>query len=96
MLGRLLPRDDQFFELFDQLAGHLATTAKLLDTLFSDVPHVNEHVTAIKDIEHKADLVAVHAEAKNIELAKQTKANSATIPWHPGAVRYFTEKGVAM
>ena len=46
-------------------------------------------------IEHKADLVAVHGEAKNIELAKQTKANSA-IPWHPGAVKYFTEKGVKM
>jgi predicted phosphate transport protein (TIGR00153 family) len=57
MLGRLLPRDDQFFELFDQLAGHLATTAKMLDTLFGDVAHVNEYVTAIKDIEHKADLL---------------------------------------
>ena len=57
MLGRLLPRDDLFFELFDQLAGHLATTAKMLDTLFGDVAHVNEHVKAIKDIEHKADLM---------------------------------------
>ena len=46
-------------------------------------------------IEHKDDLVAVHGEAKNIELAKQIKANSA-IPWHPGAVKYFTEKGVKM
>ncbi len=46
-------------------------------------------------IEHKDDLVAVHGEAKNIELAKQTKANSA-IPWHPGAVKYFTEKNVKM
>ena len=46
-------------------------------------------------IEHKDDLVAVHGEAKNIELAKQTKANSA-IPWHPGAVKYFVEKGVKM
>ena len=46
-------------------------------------------------IEHKAELVAVHGEAKNIELAKQTTANSA-IPWHPGAVKYFTEKGVKM
>jgi predicted phosphate transport protein (TIGR00153 family) len=59
MLGRLLPRDDQFFELFDQLAAHLATTAKLLDTLFGDVQHVNDHVKAIKDIEHKADLLTL-------------------------------------
>jgi TRAP transporter TAXI family solute receptor len=46
-------------------------------------------------IEHKADLVAVHGEAKNIEIDKQVTANSA-IPWHPGAVKYFTEKGVKM
>ena len=57
MLGRLLPRDDQFFTLFDQLAGHLATTAKILDNLFGDARHVSEHVRAIKDIEHKADLL---------------------------------------
>src|SRR5690349_4480808 len=59
MLGRLLPRDDQFFELFDQLAGHLATTANMLDKLFGDAGHVNDHVKAIKDIEHKADLLTL-------------------------------------
>lgn len=57
MLGRLLPRDDQFFELFDQLAGHLANTATMLDTLFGDPQHVVAHVKAIKDVEHKADLL---------------------------------------
>lgn len=57
MLGRLLPRDDQFFELFDQLAAHLATTAKMLDALFGDIQHMEDHVRAIKDIEHKADLL---------------------------------------
>jgi uncharacterized protein len=57
MLGRLLPRDDQFFELFDQLAAHLATTAKMLDALFGDIQHMEDHVKAIKDIEHKADLL---------------------------------------
>src|SRR4051812_37984865 len=57
MLDRLLPRDDQFFELFDQLAGHLASSAKMLDALFGDVQHVSEHVRAIKDVEHKADLL---------------------------------------
>jgi uncharacterized protein Yka (UPF0111/DUF47 family) len=57
MLGRLLPRDDEFFELFDQLAAHLATTARMLDTLFGDAAHVHDHVKAIKDVEHKADLL---------------------------------------
>ena len=46
-------------------------------------------------IEHKDDLVAVHGEAKAIELANQAPKNSP-IPWHPGATRYFTEKGVKM
>ena len=43
----------------------------------------------------KADLVAVHGEAKNFELENQVKDYSP-IPWHPGAVKYFTEKGVKM
>jgi TRAP transporter TAXI family solute receptor len=46
-------------------------------------------------IEHKADLVAVHGEAKSIDLANQIQKNSP-IPWHPGAVKYFKEKGVKM
>jgi TRAP transporter TAXI family solute receptor len=46
-------------------------------------------------IEHKADLVAVHGEAKSIDLANQGQKNSP-IPWHPGAVKYFAEKGVKM
>src|SRR5499427_3850950 len=43
----------------------------------------------------KADLVAVHAEAKNITLENQSLKNSP-IPWHPGAVKYFAEQGVKM
>jgi uncharacterized protein len=57
MLGRLIPRDDEFFELFDQLAAHLTTTARMLDTLLGDAAHVHDHVRAIKDVEHKADLL---------------------------------------
>jgi TRAP transporter TAXI family solute receptor len=43
----------------------------------------------------KADLVAVHKEALSIDYKNQLKANSP-VPWHPGAVKYFTEKGVKM
>jgi TRAP transporter TAXI family solute receptor len=46
-------------------------------------------------IEHKAELVAVHGEAKSIDLANQAPKNSP-IPWHPGATKYFSEKGVKM
>jgi uncharacterized protein len=43
----------------------------------------------------KADLVAVHGEAKNFALENQVKSYSP-IPWHPGAVKYMTEHGVKM
>src|SRR3982074_435020 len=46
-------------------------------------------------IEKKADLVAVHQEAKSFSLDNQIKSNSS-IPWHPGAVKSFAEKGVKM
>ena len=46
-------------------------------------------------MEKNPELVAVHREAQNFTLANQVPANSA-IPWHPGAVRYFKERGVKM
>jgi TRAP transporter TAXI family solute receptor len=46
-------------------------------------------------IEKRADLIAVHREAESITLENQLAKNSP-IPWHPGAVKYFTEKGLKM
>jgi predicted phosphate transport protein (TIGR00153 family) len=57
MLGRLIPRDDEFFALFNQLSAQLATSAKLLDDLFREPQRASEHCKAIKDVEHKADLL---------------------------------------
>ncbi|MDR5703691.1 MAG: TAXI family TRAP transporter solute-binding subunit [Armatimonadota bacterium] len=42
--------------------------------------------------ERKQDLVAVHKEAQNISLLRI--AGRTPIPFHPGAVRYYREKGV--
>jgi len=55
MLSRLIPRDEQFFDLFNQLAGHLKTSARLLDQLFADPSRTTELVRQIKDVEHVAD-----------------------------------------
>ena len=55
MLGRLIPRDQEFFTLFDELAGHLSTSAKLLRDLFDNPASIQEKVRAIKEVEHKAD-----------------------------------------
>jgi uncharacterized protein len=43
--------------------------------------------------ERQADLVAVHAEAKNLDLKNQYGVGSP-VPFHPGAERYFKEKGL--
>ncbi len=45
--------------------------------------------------DRKADLVAVHSEAANIDYKYQLKASSP-VPWHPGALKYFAEQGVKM
>jgi len=58
MLSRFLPRDEGFFDLFNQLAGHLVTSAKLLNDLFATDPkRAQEFCRQIKDVEHKADLL---------------------------------------
>src|SRR3981081_1236363 len=43
----------------------------------------------------KADLVAVHKEAENFDYKYQLTGNSP-VPWHPGALKYFADKGVKM
>jgi TRAP transporter TAXI family solute receptor len=43
----------------------------------------------------KADLVAVHKEAENFKLESQKNAASP-IPFHPGAIKYFAEKGIKL
>ena len=41
----------------------------------------------------REDLIAVHKEAENFKLENQ-KAAASPIPFHPGAVKYFAERGV--
>jgi len=41
----------------------------------------------------REELIRVHKEAENIKLESQ-KAESSPIPWHPGALKYFAERGV--
>lgn len=64
MLGRLIPRDQEFFSLFNELATHLATAAKLLHELFEQPAQMAERVKAIKTVEHKADQVTHEINAR--------------------------------
>ena len=43
----------------------------------------------------RADLIAVHKEAENFKLENQ-KTSASPIPFHPGAVKYFAEKGIKL
>ncbi len=45
--------------------------------------------------EKRDDLIAVHKEAANFKLESQ-KASATPIPFHPGAIKYFTEKGIKL
>ena len=43
--------------------------------------------------EKRDDLIAVHKEAEQFKLENQ-KAEASPVPFHPGAIRYFTERGL--
>ena len=45
--------------------------------------------------ERRDDLIAVHKEAANFKLENQ-KTAATPIPFHPGALKYFAEKGVKL
>jgi TRAP transporter TAXI family solute receptor len=44
-------------------------------------------------VEKQPDLVTVHKAAADIKLENQ-KPSASPVPWHPGAVKYFKEKGL--
>ena len=54
---RLIPRDQEFFNMFAELAARLTSTARLLHELFSDPAQVGPKVAAIKKLEHEADQI---------------------------------------
>ena len=45
--------------------------------------------------EKRDDLIAAHKEATNLRLDGQKQA-ATPIPYHPGAARYFAERGIKL
>jgi uncharacterized protein len=67
---------------------------------------VNNLLVAHKDMDEKTayaivktffdkrdELIRSHKEAENIKLESQ-KTEASSIPWHPGAIKYFAERGI--
>ncbi len=54
---RLLPRDENFFDLFEQQAGHIVTASRVLEELTLDYPSAQVKVEQIRDLEHAGDAV---------------------------------------
>ena len=52
---RLIPRDEQFFDMFAELAKRITRSAELLRELFQDPARMRETEQRIKDVEHEAD-----------------------------------------
>jgi predicted phosphate transport protein (TIGR00153 family) len=52
---RLIPRDEGFFDLFNELSKRLVTSAGLLRELFTHPERLDELQATIKEVEHEAD-----------------------------------------
>ena len=63
---RLIPRDERFFDMFQELAVRITTSVTLLHDLFSEPHRLVEFEARIKDVEHEADDL-VHEVNKRID-----------------------------
>jgi uncharacterized protein len=61
---RLIPRDEGFFVLFNELAKRLKEAARLLNRLFAEPDRLDHYVAAIKTVEHEADVLTHDVRAR--------------------------------
>jgi predicted phosphate transport protein (TIGR00153 family) len=55
MLGRLMPREEKFFDLFRESADQILKGSREFQELLNEFPRAESRARAIKDIEHRAD-----------------------------------------
>jgi uncharacterized protein Yka (UPF0111/DUF47 family) len=61
---RLIPRDEGFFVLFNELAKRLKEAARLLNSLVGEPEKLDQYVAAIKTVEHEADVLTHDVRAR--------------------------------
>jgi Protein of unknown function DUF47 len=54
---RLLPREEKFFDLFEQQATHIVSASRVLEELTLDYADAKAKAQQIKDLEHAGDTV---------------------------------------
>ena len=54
---RLIPRDEGFFVLFDQLAEKVVAASAILHRLFAEPSKLAQHAAELKEVEHEADVI---------------------------------------
>src|SRR5499427_937642 len=52
---RLLPREEKFFDLFEQQATNIVAAARVLEELTLDYPSAKAKAQQVKDLEHAGD-----------------------------------------
>ena len=66
MLSRILPREDNFFKMFTELAENVHAGAKVMVELLENFTNVPVQVEVIKGLEHKGDNIT-HAVMKKLD-----------------------------
>ena len=68
IFGRLIPRQDKFFDLFRQSAEQIVKGANEYRAMLADLEHAESHARTIKDTEHRCDAIT----HQTIELLHKT------------------------
>jgi predicted phosphate transport protein (TIGR00153 family) len=57
MFKSLVPKNEIFYELFDQISANTVEGVQTLVRMLDDCDHYNEHAVSLKSIEHQTDLL---------------------------------------
>ena len=52
---RLLPREEKFFDLFEQQAGHIVSASRVLEEMTLEYANAKAKAERVKDLEHAGD-----------------------------------------
>lgn len=55
MLKALLPKNENFYELFDKISANTVEGVQTLVRMLDDCEHYNEHAVRLKSLEHQTD-----------------------------------------